>query len=201
MSSIAFGQADYGPITKFLLQKGYVFPDSAKKNTNRAHIKQWPDTLYYNTVYTPKLMGSITFPFAFSSIEKVTVTNSTNNSTSSSYEPVPTVSLGVGYTWFWGTFIFNEDDKIIVEPKAFLGVYEGSTGSAFNKLAGLYTGGFVGVGSFSIFFGYDAINKNPSIGVGGRFDLYTASQKHLHILGKVHEVRKHKKIAPIISPE
>jgi hypothetical protein len=198
-ATIAVGQEDYGPITNFLLRKGYTFPDSAKKNNNTTNSQQWPDTLYYNTIYTSKLLGSITFPFAFTSIEKVTVT--TNNNTSSSYEPVSTVSLGVGYTWFWGDFIFYEDDKITVEPKAFFGIYEGTTGSAFNKLAGLYTGGFIGVGSFSLFFGYDAINKNASIGVGGRFDLYTVSQKHLHILGKVHEVRKHKKIAPMISPE
>jgi hypothetical protein len=147
-------------------------------------------------------LGSLTFPFAFTSIEKVVVTNSTNNTTSSNYEPVSTISLGVGYTWFWGDFVFDkEDDKITVEPKAFFGIYEGSTGSAFNKLAGLYTGGFIGVGSFSVFFGYDAINKNPSIGVGGRFDLYSVSQKHLHILGKIHKASKHKKIEPIISPE
>ena len=30
------------------------------------------------------------------------------------------MGVGLGYTWFWGDFIFNENDKITVDPKVFL---------------------------------------------------------------------------------
>ncbi len=72
---------------------------------------------------------------------------------------------------------------------------------SFNKLASFFTGGFIGVGAFTLFIGYDIINKSPSLGVGGRIDFYTVSQNLLHIIGKVHEARKHKSIAPRITGE
>ena len=193
-SSAIIGQNDQGPITKFLLKKGYQFPDSSKGYINPAKAKKWPDTLYYNTAYKSDLMGSITIPISFSSIEIA----------KGNYEVSPTVSLGLGYTWFWGDFIFNENDKITVDPKVFFGLIANAgleNNFTFNKLAGLFTGGFVGVGSFTLFFGYDIINQSPSLGVGGRIDFYSISQKFLHILGRVREVRKHKKIALPVTRE
>lgn len=189
VSSFAIGQDNYGPITNFLLKKGYRFPDSAKKNKNT----QWPDTLYYNTTYKSKLLGSVTIPFFFSSIEIAKGT----------YTVIPTVNIGLGYTWFWGNFIFNENDKITIDPKAYFGVMA-NTGlqNGLNlKTGGVFSGGFIGVGSFTLIFGYDIVNKTPSLGLGGRIDLYSISQKYLHIIGKVHPLRKPKKIVPPISPE
>jgi hypothetical protein len=185
---------DPRPIPNFLIKRGYRFPDSAKeKEIDFTRTQQWPDTLYYNTPYKSKLLGSFTIPFYFSNIEiadnKITVT--------------PAVNLGVGYTWFWGDFIFNENDKITIEPTVSFGVLA-NTGlqSGLNlKEGGLFLGGFVGVSAFTLIFGYDAINKSPSLGIGGRIDFYTISQNFLHILGKVHEVRKHKSIAPKITGE
>ena len=191
ISLIAAGQEDsLSPITKFLLDRDYHFPDARQRTYNT----QWPDTLYYNTPYKSKLLGSITIPISFSSIEIL----------KGQYSVSPTVSLGLGYTWFWGDFIFNENDKITVDPKFFFGLI-GNAGLennfSFNKLASFLAGGFIGIGSFTLFGGYDVINKSPSLGVGGRIDLYTLSQNTLHIIGKVRPVRKHRRIAPMIAED
>ena len=193
-STIVVAQDLRNPNTKFLTKRGYNFPDSAKTNTIPGKTGQWPDTLYYNTTYTARLMGSLTIPITFSSIEisngKAIVS--------------PNVSLGLGYTWFYGDFIFNENDKMTVEPTFFFGLL-GDAGIennfSLNRLAGFFAGGFVGIGSFTLFGGYDVINKYPLIGLGGRVDFFTISQKYLHVFGKVHEVRKHKSIALPITGE
>ena len=180
------------PIVQFLTKRGYVFPDSVKKTSPEKNSSQWPDTLYYNTPYKAKRLGSITVPISFSSIEIA----------KGNYQVSPTVSIGLGYTWFFGDFIFNENDKITVDPTFFYGLIANAgleNNFSFNKLAGFFTGGFIGVGSFTLFGGYDIINKSPSLGIGGRIDFFTVSQKFLHVLGKVHEVRKNKKIAPPIT--
>jgi len=184
---------DQRPIPHFLTKRGYVFPDSVKGSQPSSN-RQWPDSLYYNTVYKSKLMGSLTVPISFSNIEL----NHGN------YVVSPTISLGLGYTWFFGDFIFNENDKITVDPTFYFGLIANAgleNNFSFNKLAGFFTGGFIGVGAFTLFAGYDIINKSPSLGVGGRIDFYTVSQNLLHIIGKVHEVRKHKSIAPRITGE
>src|ERR1700722_2104500 len=106
-SSLIIAQEEPSPITKFLIQKGYTFPESSTKNNAQVGFKQWPDTLYYNTVYKSKLLGSLTIPFFFSNIEI----------TKGSFSVANTVNIGLGYTWFWGSFIFNEDDKITIDPK------------------------------------------------------------------------------------
>jgi hypothetical protein len=193
----ALAGQDISPITKFLLKKGYTFPDSTKNTRKSPKTNQWPDTLYYNTVYKSKLLGSITVPFISSGVEiKGGILKGKDSVTT-------TLSIGLGYTWFWGDFIFNENDKITVDPKVFFGL--AATTGLSNGLnlekGGLYVTGFIGVSSFSILFGYDIINKSPTLGLGGRIDLYSISQKYLHILGKVHAVRKHKKIAFPITAE
>jgi len=192
--SFVDGQDDTSrPIVQFLLKRGYVFPDSIGKRHSTDTSHKWPDTLYYNTEYKAKRMGSITIPYFFSSIEiahgNITVS--------------PAVNLGLGYTWFGGDFIFDENDKIIVDPKLFYGVFAntGLENGLSLKRGGLYAAGFVGVSSFTLIFGYDIINKSPSIGVGGRIDFYSISQNFLHVLGKVHSVRKHKRIDPPITRE
>lgn len=192
--SLATGQDDRNPIAKFLTKRGYTFPDSTRKNNLSGKVSQWPDTLYYNTMYKAKLLGSFTIPITFSSIE---ITNG---------EAVvsPNVSLGLGYTWFYGDFIFNEDEKITVDPTFFFGVIADAgieNNFSLNKLAGFFTGGFIGFGAFTLFGGYDLINRYPLVGIGGRVDFFTISQNFLHIFGKVHEVRKHKSIAQPITGE
>lgn len=75
-------------------------------------ILRFPDTVYYNPVYVAKLLGSPTIPISFSKLEY-------NNKT---FEVNPTVSIGYGYTWVTGDFIFNENEKITIDPKLFFGV-------------------------------------------------------------------------------
>jgi hypothetical protein len=192
--SIASGQDTRSPISIFLTKRGYTFPDSTKKKNLSGKTSQWPDTLYYNTLYKSKLMGSLTVPITFTSIE---LTNGDALIT-------PNISLGLGYTWFYGNFMFNEDDKITVFPTFFMGIL-GDAGIennfSLNRLAGFFTGGFIGIGAFTLFAGYDIINRYPLAGIGGRVDFYTISQNLLHVFGKVHEVRKHKSIALPITGE
>ena len=192
--SMVTAQDEQSPISKFLTKRGYAFPDSSKRNLQHVKVGQWPDTLYYNTRYKAKIMGSLTIPITFSSIEI----------TSGKAVVSPNVSLGLGYTWFYGDFIFGEDEKITVNPTFFFGVL-GDAGIennfSLNKLAGFFAGGFVGIGAFTLFAGYDIINKYPLIGLGGRVDFFTISQNFLHVFGKVHEVRKHKSIALPITGE
>jgi hypothetical protein len=194
VNTFIFGQEDTrNPISKFLTKRGYTFPDSTNKNTKADLKNQWPDTLYYNTLYKSRLMGSITIPFFFSNVEieggRITVT--------------PAVNLGLGYTWFWGDFIFNESDKITIDPEIYFGLFAntGVENGLGLKSGGLIAAGFVGVSAFTLIFGYDIINKSPSIGIGGRIDFYTISQNFLHVFGKIHEIRKHKSIARPITGE
>jgi hypothetical protein len=140
------------------------------------------------------VLGSPTIPISFSKIEYV----------DGGYEVSPSISIGYGYTWFTGDFIFNENDKITIDPKFFFGVI-GDLGLQNNfslkKLASIFAGGFIGFGAFSLFMGYDFISNSPSIGLGGRIDLFTVNQKFMKPIGKVREVRKHKSIAPPVLDE
>ena len=182
------------PIAKFLIKRGYSFPEEGEKNAQADSLKQWPDTMYYNTTYRATLLGSPTIPISFSRIEYV----------DGEYQVSPSISLGYGYTWFFGDFILNENDKITVDPGFLFGVI-GDIGLqnnfSFKKLAGVFLGGFIGYGSFSLFGGYDFIGNSPTIGLGGRIDLYSVHQISLKPFGKVREVRKHKAIAPRVADE
>jgi len=194
--SITKGQDTVNPLTEFLLKRGYTFPGTP--NPVPDSLRQWPDTLYYNTTYKSKLMGSVTIPFYFSLVNL-----HTHGITDASFTLTSTVNIGIGYTWFWGDFIFGEDDKVTVNPSVYFGLMANTgleNGLNF-KQGGLLTGGFIGVSSFTLFFAYDIINKAPSLGAGGRIDFYSISQKFLHIMGKVHSVRKHKKVAAPIAYE
>jgi hypothetical protein len=194
ISGFAIGQATKSPIVQFLTARQYTFPDSSVKNNIYDTLRKWPDTLYYNTVYKAHLLGSATVPISFSSIELA----------KGNYEVSPTVGIGFGYTWFLGDFIFNENDKITIEPTFFFGLIANAgleNDLSFNKLASFNTGGFIGFGTFTLFIGYDFINRSPTVGLGGRIDFFTISQKYLHVFGQVHEVRKHKKIVFPITPD
>src|SRR5581483_12007487 len=100
VSSITVGQEVKSPLVHFLKKRGYTFPDSLKKYPSQHRLCHWPDTLYYNTMYKSALLGSINIPISFSNIEFI------NNQ----YVVNPTVSIGLGYTWFFGGFTFNEND-------------------------------------------------------------------------------------------
>jgi len=194
-SFIVNGQNDEkSPIVNFLNKRGYTFANRDSVNSISDSLKKWPDTLYYNTVYRATLLGSPTIPISFSKIEQV----------NGEYQVSPSISLGYGYTWFKGDFIFNENDKITVDPTFFFGVI-GDIGLQNNfslkKLASVFTGGFIGFGAFSLFGGYDFLTSSPSIGLGGRIDLFTISQNYLKPIGKVREARKHKSVATPISNE
>jgi len=192
--SIVFGQEEKSPTVKFLNKRGYKFPDTSVTQSIPDGPKKWPDTVFYNTVYKASLLGSPTIPISFSKIEHI----------NGKYQVTPSVSVGFGYTWFFGDFIFNENDKITIDPSFFFGLI-GDIGLqndfSLNKLASVFTGGFVGIGAFSLFAGYDYLSKSPSIGLGGRIDLYTLSQNFLNPIGKVRPARKHKSVAVQIGNE
>ena len=193
-TSLAHGQEGKSPIVKFLIKRGYEFPDTARKIGKCDSLKKWPDTLYYNTVYKATLLGSPTIPIPVSSVEYI----------GGQYIVSPTVSIGYGYTWFFGDFIFNENDKITVDPTFFFGVITDAAlqnNFRLNKIAGFTTDLFIGVGPLSLFAGYDFINHSASIGLGSRLDLYTLSQLRLKPIEKVRSVRKHKKLARPIENE
>ena len=155
----------------FLNKRGYTFTDSNTINTRVDSLQKWPDTIYYNTSYRATLLGSPTIPISFSKIELV----------DGKYQVTPTVSIGYGYTWFTGKFIFNENDKITIDPVFFFGLIADiglQNDFRLNKLTSIFTGGFIGFGAFSLFGGYDYMTQSPSIGLGGRIDLFTARPLH-----------------------
>ena len=191
---IANAQEEKSPTVKFLNKRGYTFTDSTTVNTRVESLRKWPDTLYYNTSYRATLLGSPTIPISFSQIVLV----------KGKFLVVPAISIGLGYTWFIGKFSFNENDKITIDPVFFFGLFADvglQNDFSLNKLTSIFTGGFIGFGAFTFFGGYDYVSKSPSIGLGGRIDLFTISQICLKPFGKVHEVRKHRRAAIPISNE
>ncbi len=194
ITKISNAQEEKSPTVKFLTKRGYTFTDSTNVINRTQSLLKWPDTLYYNTSYRATILGSPTIPISFSKIELV----------KGQYQVTPAVSIGYGYTWFTGKFIFDENDKIIIDPVFFFGLIADvglQNNFSLNKLTSIFTGGFIGFGAFSLFAGYDYMSKSPSIGLGGRIDLFTVSQNRLKPFGKVREVRKHKKAALPISNE
>lgn len=186
--------SDKSPTVQYLIKWGYTFPDSSLVNPSVEELRKWPKILYYNTIYKAKILGSPTLPFNFTKIDLV----------DGKVEVISTISLGYGYTWFTGDFLFNEYDKIIVNPSIYFGAVSNvglQSNLSFNRLGSFFIGGFVGIGSFSFFAGYDFISLSPAIGLGGRLDLYSIWQDFLKPIGKVHELRKHKSFAIPITYE
>ena len=182
------------PTVQFLHKRGYKFPSDPGKRRLPDSMKIWPDTLYYENIYKPRLMGSPTIPISFSKIEY----------SHGAYNVTPTISIGYGYTWFFGDLMFTEYDKLVVDPTFFFGlIADIGLQNDFNitKPAGFFTGGFVGFKAYSLFFGYDFITRSPSIGIGGRIDVYTIRQMSLKTFGKVRELRRHKSMAVPIRNE
>src|SRR5437016_5086046 len=87
--TFAYAQEEKSPTVQFLDKRGYIFPPGANHNLPDS-LKKWPDTLYYNTAYTSRLLGSPTIPISFSRLEIV----------NGKYQLSPTISLGYGYAWF-----------------------------------------------------------------------------------------------------
>jgi hypothetical protein len=194
IAKIANAQEEKSPTVKFLNKRGYTFTDSSTVNSRTKSLQKWPDTLYYNTSYRATLLGSPTIPISFSQIVLV----------KGKFVVVPAISIGLGYTWFIGKFSFTENDKITIDPVFFFGLFADvglQNDFSLNKFTSIFTGGFIGFGAFTFFGGYDYLSKSPSIGLGGRIDLFTISQICLKPFGKVREVRKQKKKAIPISNE
>ena len=194
IAKIANAQEEKSPTVKFLNKRGYTFTDSTTVNSSAESLRKWPDTLYYNTSYRATLLGSPTIPISFSQIVLV----------KGKFLVVPAISIGLGYTWFIGKFSFNENDKITIDPVFFFGLFADvglQNDFSLNKLTSIFTGAFIGFGAFTLFGGYDYTSKSPTIGLGGRIDLYTISQTSLRPFGKVRELRKHRKAAIPITNE
>jgi hypothetical protein len=187
-------QENKNPVVQFLLKRGYTFPDSVRQSELPDSLRKWPDTVFYNTTYKSKLLGTPTIPFSFSRLELV----------DGKYQLSPTISLGYGYAWFFGKFIFTETDKVLVEPTFFFGAIGDialQSDLNFKKLAGIFAGGFIGFGGISLFAGYDFLASSPSFGIGSRIDIYTIYPKSLKPFGHVKAVRKHKRSAPPVELE
>ena len=194
IAEIADAQEEKSPTVKFLNKREYTFTDSTTVKPRAESLRKWPDTLYYNTSYRATLLGSLTVPVSFSQIVLV----------KGKFVVVPAISIGLGYTWFMGKFSFSENDKITIDPVFFFGLFADvglQNDFSLNKFTSIFTGGFIGFGAFTFFGGYDYLSKSPSIGLGGRIDLFTISQNWLRPFGKVREVRKHRKAAIPITNE
>jgi hypothetical protein len=192
-SELVYSQDEKSPTVKFLNNRGYYFSDTTKTGKISISHRRWPDTLYYNTIYKASILGSPTFPFSFSKIERK----------DGKFQVSPTISGGIGYTLFWGDFIFNETDKITIDQIASIGLLAEAglqNNLSLEKLASLVAGGFVGVGPFILTFGYDFLSNSFSLGFGQNIDFYTLSQNFLNPMGKIREARTHKsKAIPIIN--
>jgi hypothetical protein len=183
-------QQDKTPLFKFLHKRGYRF-----LNTNPSKsCDKWCDTLFYNTIYRATLLGSPTIPFSFSSVAFDKKGNYSLNSA---------IKLGYGYTWFFGDFTFNESDQITIR-QAFAFGLEGDFDLQNSFLSGKGTtsfvaGGFIGLQTFSLFLGYDLIQKTSVFGLVTRMDLYTIFPSMLKPFGKVRELSGHRKEAVIVK--
>lgn len=187
--SIINAQQDKSPLFKFLHKRGYRFAgaDSLGKND------QWPDTIYYNTIYKAPLLGSPTIPFSFSSIDF----NSGNFALNSA------IKLGYGYTWFLGDFTFNEDDEVSIRQSFSFGV-DADIDFKNSFLTGRPTssfvvGAFFGLQTFSLFGGYDFLAKTTTLGIVTRIDIYTIFEPSLKPFGRITELRGHRKEAIIVK--
>lgn len=187
--SISCAQQDKSPLFKFLHKRGYRF--AGTDTTGKSD--QWPDTIYYNTIYKAPLLGSPTIPFSFSSIDF----NSGNFALNSA------IKLGYGYTWFLGDFTFNEDDEITIRQSFSFGVdadfdFKNSflTGRPTSSFV---AGAFFGLQTFSLFGGYDFIAKTTTLGIVTRIDIYTIFPQSLKPFGKIKELRGHRKDAEIVK--
>jgi hypothetical protein len=177
-------QQDKSPLFRFLKKRGYQFhPTDSLKND------QFPDTLYYNTIYKAPLLGSPTIPFSFSSI----------NFSNKNFTLNSVLKFGYGYTWFVGDFVFTEDDEISIRQAFSFGIDADFdltnsflTGHATSSFV---AGGFIGLQTFSLFAGYDFIAKGTTVGVVTRIDFYTLIEWTLKPIGKVYELRGHRKEA------
>jgi hypothetical protein len=177
-------QEEKSPTVQYLHKRGYSFVPTYQ-DTGAEGRRKWPDTLYYNTRYKATLLGSPTIPISFSKIERV----------NGQFQVNPTISIGYGYTFFLGHFVFTQTDEIQVKPSFFFGpIFDVGLQNNLNlnKLTSIFTGVFIGFASFSLFAGYDYLSGSASLGLGGRIDVYTFFQNALKPFGKVKEDIRHK---------
>jgi hypothetical protein len=116
VSILLFADAIRAQVEKSLQRNIFISGDifsliPQAPTTSLIPLDKWPDTLYFSTVYQPKLLGSPTIPISFSRIEL----------SKDTFQVTPVISLGYGYTWFTGNFVFSEIDKIMVDPKFYFG--------------------------------------------------------------------------------
>ena len=187
--SIGYAQQDKSPLFKFLHKRGYRFAgtDTSGKND------QWPDTIYYNTIYKSTLLGSPTIPFSFSSIDLSSGNFALNSA----------IKIGYGYTWFLGDFTFNENDELTIRQSFSFG-FDADFDFKHSFITGRPTssfvvGGFIGLQTFSLFGGYDFLEKTTTLGIVTRIDIYTIFQPSLKPFGKIRELRGHRKEALIVK--
>jgi hypothetical protein len=176
------------PTVTFLQKRGYVFPPPGAAPTTAPPQEKWPEVVYYNTEYKSPLLGSLSIPYSFAKIER----------NGGKFQVSPVISLGLAYNFFFGDFIFGENDRILTDqsfcfgPMALAGVQNDFN---LNKFTSIVTGGFIGLGPISLFFGYDYFTNSFSLEFGQRVDFYLLSQNFLNPIGRVHPVRNPKSTA------
>lgn len=194
MASMVHAEKEARPTVTFLQKRGYEFPPLGNPPTTTMLQTKWPDTVYYNTEYKSPLLGSLTIPYSFAKIER-------NNG---KFQVSPVISLGLGYNFFIGDFIFGENDRIITDQSFCFGpVVLAGVQNDFNldRFTSIMTGGFIGLGPISLFFGYDYFTNSFSLEFGQRVDFYQLSQNFLNPIGRVHPVRPPKSTAIPIKYE
>jgi hypothetical protein len=116
----------------------------------------------------------------------------------------PAMTIGYGYTWFFGNFTMNENQTINADPKftfglaADAGVKQDPESTGKGAEGAFSVGGFLGVKNFSLLASYDFITKSVSFGLGGRFDFFTLNNGSLDVYGHVEPLYpNYKKDKPV----
>ena len=184
----AHGEEAKNPTAAFLEKRGYTFlPPNAPQNVSE-HEGKWPEKVYYNTEYKARLLGSPTVPYSFAKIER-------NNG---QFQVSPVISAGLGYTFFFGDFIFQETDKITIDQNFCFGavaLFGVQNNFSLNKLTSIVSAGFIGLGPVALYFGYDYITQSFSLEFGQKIDLFSVAQSLLNPIGRVRPVRTPKPTA------
>jgi hypothetical protein len=183
---------------KFLSRYYSISTDTTRELKYFSAIKsandpKWPSTMYYNTEYTAGLFGTPTIPITFNRLQIKDGKAQLGTS----------ISMGVGYTWFFGDFTFLEDGSIKVDHQFLLGIagdfsIQGSPNEAEIK-TGATLGGFLGFKQISLFAGYDFVNKSYPVGIGARLDFFSLSSDKFYPYGTIRPVREPRTDAKIIE--
>jgi hypothetical protein len=150
--------------------------------------------MYYNTAYTSPIMGTPSIPVTFNRIDYKDGRASQG----------ATLSLGLGYTLFFGSFTIEEDGSFKVDPQILFGV--AATGDlkpadpqGGGTQSGFTVGFFAGIKFIQAFIGHDFVNNATVVGLGSRIDAFNLTQAALWPYGSVQELYPHDPDAKVVK--